>query len=81
MATLDLFDLLTAVETTPGVVDAQREYSDALKALRAILPAAVADCLWLAVLKVDEAHGRVMVEASEAGYLVAGGKLRPEVEL
>ncbi len=81
MATLDLFDLLTAVETTPGVVEAQREYSDALKHLRAILPVAVADCLWLAVLKVDAAHGAVMVETSAAGYLAAGGKLRREVEL
>jgi hypothetical protein len=79
MTTLDLFDLLTEVETSPGVVDAQREYSDALKALRAILPAAVADCLWLAVLDVDAAHGRVMVETSEAGFKAAGGKLRPEV--
>ena len=76
MATLDVFGLLDVVEAAPGVIEAQGEYRAAMAALKDILPAALFDALWRAVLAIDEAHGRVMCEMAMAGFAAAGGELR-----
>lgn len=71
MATLDLFDLLDKVDAAPFVVEAQAEYSLALRALKGALPPE----LLAALLAVDAAHGAGLVAAARAGYEAAGGEV------